>query len=394
MQNLTTFWTNGSFLINISWEGNLTYLGNSTSFYVNVLTTTTTTTTATTSTTTSSTSSTSTSTTQTTTSSTSTSSTETTTTSTTTSTTLSTTTTTETSTSSTSTTISSTTTTTSSTTSTTTIQPLILIINSPNQLVYNIRRIPINLSTNEIVDNITYIDYLDRKPKEKVLCKNCNEYGLSRKRMDTFSDDLQNMTFKATKNSSSVENTTLFLVDTKEPVIRKTLPKRKGYSNGSFIIEYQEDNVKQIMLNYGNNFLGKSDCPLNSEERTQMCEFNVNLSEFNNNSLIYWFEIEDIAGNKDTSRETEINVDTIQPNITNLGFNINRRTVKFNITISEKADLEYYDENERRPNWKSFCNNCEVYDRSKTFNAGNHNLIIRATDKANNIDDEELFFLV
>ncbi|MEK6952177.1 MAG: hypothetical protein AABX29_04115, partial [Nanoarchaeota archaeon] len=43
LQNLTTFWTNGSFLINITWEGNLTFIQNSTAFYVDVLSTTTTT---------------------------------------------------------------------------------------------------------------------------------------------------------------------------------------------------------------------------------------------------------------------------------------------------------------------------------------------------------------
>ena len=48
LQNFTNFWTEGNFLANISWEGNLTYFGNSTSFYVTVIATTTTSTTTTT----------------------------------------------------------------------------------------------------------------------------------------------------------------------------------------------------------------------------------------------------------------------------------------------------------------------------------------------------------
>ena len=42
LQNFTTFWTTGSFLVNITWEGNLTFFGNSTAFWVDVLATTTT----------------------------------------------------------------------------------------------------------------------------------------------------------------------------------------------------------------------------------------------------------------------------------------------------------------------------------------------------------------
>ncbi|MBI2499247.1 hypothetical protein HYV88_03325, partial [Candidatus Woesearchaeota archaeon] len=42
LQNITTFWTNGSFLVNITWEGNTTFFGNSTAFYVDVVATSTT----------------------------------------------------------------------------------------------------------------------------------------------------------------------------------------------------------------------------------------------------------------------------------------------------------------------------------------------------------------
>src|SRR3990167_7713116 len=42
LENFTTFWTTGSFLINVTWEGNLTMFGNSTAFWVDVNPTTTT----------------------------------------------------------------------------------------------------------------------------------------------------------------------------------------------------------------------------------------------------------------------------------------------------------------------------------------------------------------
>ena len=46
LQNITNFWTEGNYLINITWEGNLTLQPNSTAFYVTVLATTTTTSTS------------------------------------------------------------------------------------------------------------------------------------------------------------------------------------------------------------------------------------------------------------------------------------------------------------------------------------------------------------
>ncbi|MBI2498605.1 hypothetical protein HYV88_00005, partial [Candidatus Woesearchaeota archaeon] len=55
LQNITTFWTNGSFLVNITWEGNTTFFGNSTAFYVDVVATTTSSSTTSTSSSTSST---------------------------------------------------------------------------------------------------------------------------------------------------------------------------------------------------------------------------------------------------------------------------------------------------------------------------------------------------
>src|SRR3990167_7465859 len=42
LENFTTFWTTGSFLIYITWEGNLTFYGNSSAFWVDVIATTTT----------------------------------------------------------------------------------------------------------------------------------------------------------------------------------------------------------------------------------------------------------------------------------------------------------------------------------------------------------------
>lgn len=263
-----------------------------------------------------------------------------------------------------------------------------LIVYSPEQnKIYNTRRIPFNLTTNIEVDEITYMDLLARRPRERRLCRNCDEYGNSRKRTKNLREGNHSITFKA-----NPEVNVDFFIDSKDPRIRKTLPRRNKYSNGSFIIEWQEDNMAQINLHYGAQVLGRTDCPFDPGERKQICEFNVDLTNFDGRTLKYWFEIIDIADNEAKSRTTSFNVDTTSPEITKLNFTINRRRVEFDVEVSEEVKLEYFDENARRSRWRIFCRNCDSYDRRKSFRSGEHNLLIRAMDKASNSDVREINF--
>ena len=70
------------------------------------------------------------------------------------------------------------------------------------------------------------------------------------------------------------------------------------------------------------------------------------------------------------------------------------RRVPFNINISEKVLLEYYDEDSRSPRWRRLCSNCNEYgisrSKRKSFTRGIHDLLIRATDKAGNSDIQEI----
>ncbi|MEK6952334.1 MAG: putative metal-binding motif-containing protein [Nanoarchaeota archaeon] len=269
-----------------------------------------------------------------------------------------------------------------------------ITLNSPQGGVFNSKKIIFDLVMNQEVEELSYIDYSDERQRQQSLCRKCKEYGNTQIQIKNLKEGVHNITFIASKYGYYEEQTVSIFIDSIEPKIKKTIPKKKEYGNGSFIISYEEDNPKQITLYYGNLVNGKDDCSFNADEKTKSCTFDVDLSEFDNKSLVYSFEIEDMAGNKEQSKETEIYVDLTKPGINKLNYSIESRKVNFDIEVNEKVDLEYYDENERRPKWKSLCRRCNTYDRKKLFGLGEHNIIIRVTDKAGNTEEKDATFFI
>jgi len=69
-----------------------------------------------------------------------------------------------------------------------------------------------------------------------------------------------------------------FYVDSKKPKIKTTEPRR-GYADGNFEVQFQEENPKKLFLNYGNLITGYRNAELNiqdcNEERNRYtCEIN------------------------------------------------------------------------------------------------------------------------
>ena len=250
-------------------------------------------------------------------------------------------------------------------------------------------KIPVNITLSPPYTEIYYTDESASRPKEKKLCDDCSGYGNDKKKYISLKDGFHNLTFKA---KSSQKNDILtpvgIMVDSKEPKIKSTEPKNKGYTNGSFTVQYQDDNPKKISLEYGTQRKIRSDCPFNPEDTTQECEFNVDVTPYNFATLSYRFIVEDIANHTDESKYLQIHADTISPVINNIGHSIDGSRVKFNISVSEAVTLEYYDHNEKRPTWRSLCKNCALYSKTKSFSGGQHTISIRATDNAGNTDLE------
>ena len=76
-----------------------------------------------------------------------------------------------------------------------------------------------------------------------------------------------------------------------------------------------------------------------------------------------------------------------------------KKQVNFSITVDKKVSLlEYRDENDNSPRWRTLCRNCDSYgyDKTKTksFSEGKHNVTFRATDIFGNSIEENVEFFI
>lgn len=273
-----------------------------------------------------------------------------------------------------------------------------LTVHSPlNWSLYNSKRVRFNITTTKEVEKIEYINWIERRPRWKRLCRRCDEYGFSRKKTKTLKEGWNNITIRATGEFGNVEaNITLF-IDSKKPRISRTRPRRNSVINGSeFYIKYTEDNLQEIILFWNPNKTLEN-C---TSGRNQECITSANLSDFDGQWIKYWFEVSDQI-NTEESRKTRVFVDTTLPVLTVSspvnGADHTSRKVPFNLTVSEDVTLEYRDNSARKPRWRRLCSRCDGYGdekriRTKSFKKGHHDIEIRATDKAGNSDIKELSF--
>lgn len=261
----------------------------------------------------------------------------------------------------------------------------VLNLNSPEAKNYSAKSILLNVSASSLVAKIEYQD-LDGW---KTLCTKCKDYS----RKLTFSEGNHILTVRATDiYGNSNQKNVLFFVDSVLPKISKIDPANNKIVNGSrFYIKYSEDNLKSITLFYGNLSATLSCLPGKNQE----CETNVNLGGYNGQYINYWFVVADGLRNV-SSRVNRIKIDTAIPVLSvNLPGNANySRRVQFNITISEKVKLGYYDNSVLSPRWTSLCSDCSSYSQTKIFSAGTHNVLIRVTDKAGNSAQENRIFTI
>lgn len=313
-----------------------------------------------------------------------------------------------------------------------------LTINSPTETDYNTKKIPFNLTTSSISEKIEYINYADNNPRWRILCRNCDEYGFNKKKTNTLKEGRNNITIRATNEFQTIQENISLFIDSIPPKISKTEPGKNEIINGSFFqVKYTEDNPVNVMLFWNPNKTLEN-C---TSGRNQYCSTDANLSDFNNQYINYDFTISD-GINTVQSKTTRVFVDTTSPiltvnspknpptnnsnssgggvgvglqayfydeygNLVSLGgstadqpeniiYDTNK--IPFNITVSEKVKLEYYDAFDSRPRWKNICSNCNDYGsekkKTKTFKDGSHNLLIRAIDKAGNSDIEEVLFTI
>ncbi len=277
-----------------------------------------------------------------------------------------------------------------------TITPLMSLFMPLNGTFSEIKT-PFNITTSEEV-LLELIDTSDLRPRWSALCSNCDEYGFTRLRTRTFRDGLHNLIIRATdKAGNSAQASVNIEIDSKAPVIISTEPRRNSIFNGSqFEIMYTEENLQEVALSFNPTILLQN-CLAGSR---QSCSTFADLSSYDGTFIEYFFQVSDELQTT-TSRTTRVFVDTTSPILTINSpedSGIYDRRVPFNITITEKSDLEYIDNLNNNPRWRTLCSNCDEYGftrlRTRTFREGHHDLTIRAVDEAGNSDQQEISFTV
>jgi len=271
--------------------------------------------------------------------------------------------------------------------------PLGLTVSSPvNGSIYEKRRIQLNITTNQEVDKIEYIDWNKRRPKWRRLCKDCDEYGNLRKRFKSFSEGSNDISIRAKANGIKEEINIKFLIDSKKPKITKTEP-RSGFADGNFLAQIKEDNPTKLELIYGNDTNKiNEDADLTLcyiEKRREKCPINVNLSFFDNNEIKYYFILTDIVNRTKDSRVRKLDVDYSDPIVNSFNYSIKRRRVTFLFDITEANfdEINYKDDSSKNPRWRRLCSRLKkdgTCKKSKGFTRGNHTVHLEVLDDAGN----------
>src|SRR3989344_2654517 len=125
----------------------------------------------------------------------------------------------------------------------------VLTVNSPNQnTYYSKRKVDFELTSNERVE-IEYEIVGDRRGFRR-LCSNCMSYN----RGITFKEGENTIRLRGTDRAGNNDlDTVTFFVDSAEPKLKKQYPKAKEYTDGTFMVEYDEENLKQVTLEYVQN---------------------------------------------------------------------------------------------------------------------------------------------
>lgn len=287
------------------------------------------------------------------------------------------------------------------------ITPPNLTINSPkNSQVFNSRMVLISLSSNEPA-SFYYKD--NKRGSWKRLASLMSSFS----RGINFKEGFNNITIKAVdRNNNYIEKSVSFYVDSKKPKITKTSPK--DFANGAFSVEFREDNPKNLVLYYGindiitynvNQNLGIRTHSLNLNEcsynKNYICYAQVNLADFDGKKIVYWFKLEDIAGNIHESKQISLKVDFTNPKILNSDFwsqgtGRNNKNIYFNIEIEEENFAEVLYVNAVTLASKTICSKIKNNKCVKKlgFNKGSHILDIYVKDKAGNSISKRIEFSV
>ncbi len=263
-----------------------------------------------------------------------------------------------------------------------------IVINLPDREIYNAGKVPLNISvfgTGKLLDKISYVDYSEKKPREITLCRKCIDYGKSISKILRLKEGKHELLFRAYFKGGLLNASKEIFVDSKKPKIYLPRIRSKSFTNGTFQLDYDEENAKKITLYYENKSAVNENC---TSGKKQSCLIQDDLSKYNGRDIFYSFEIEDIAGNIEKSKNLTAEVDLDFPIIENINYPVIGNYVYFRLNITEKnfKDVSYYDNSDENAKWKILCSVLKggICEKSQRLTPGEHNITIRVSDKAGN----------
>src|SRR3989344_1209643 len=273
-----------------------------------------------------------------------------------------------------------------------------MTVYSPQNITYGTKKIPFNISLTSEVEKLEYINYNDKNPRFKILCRDCNESGYSKQKNKTLLEGENKIGIKATDflGQTSQQNVSLF-IDSKAPKIHGVVPAKNKVTNGSdFSIKYTEDNIKELLVSWNPTVNLTKQC--NEGGKNVVCDFALDLSAFNGQFINYSINMTDVANRTASTKPTKVLVDTTPPVINFFNHSINGKTVEFTIQVTETNfdEINYVDLSQSNPREKKLCSSLKngVCNKKVTFSTGAHDLVIRAVDKAGNSDTEAVSFTI
>ncbi len=271
-------------------------------------------------------------------------------------------------------------------------------INSPVEgEIYGDRSILVDIDPDESA-SLYYMDNDEERLGWKQLCSRCSSYSRER----SFKEGRNDLTFKAVDESGNEATfDVVFYIDSIDPKISKTAPT-KGFAGGIFNVSFQESSPSGLVLNYGNIETGmrsrtvdiENDCTQNVDKYACMVE--VDLSNFDEETIEYSFVLEDIGGNSIESKIILLPVDYSDPRINSLDYTIEGKSVTFMIDVTEQNldKITYIDTTDPKAKEKTLCSGSQgiLCEKKVSFKDGDHTVAIRARDKAGNMAEQTVVF--
>ncbi len=273
-------------------------------------------------------------------------------------------------------------------------------VNLPAEGMYMDRRLQFNITLTRAAEKLSYINYADSNPVQKILCKNCNGFGNIKAIFKSLRDGENLLTFRAEDNGEVIEESVHLIIDSKSPKIINTLP-RSGLASGTFGIEFEEENPSLLQIIYGNSKIGfrshdlniSSDCQKNTR---YSCTTSIDILDYDGTQIEYHFLLEDLAGNSQISPTRKMNVDILPPVINSFDFRIEGKQATFSLEVEEPYldKITFIDFNDANPREIRLCNALQnkLCIKRVSLKEGDHNITVIVRDTAGNTAEASALF--